>query len=88
MIIISFTRPVPSQENDGTMRNVIRHNAFLDIDLGFYIRHYKDCIESVAISGDDLHHILHTFNNIPMNVKTEENIYRGEIAIFILENWG
>lgn len=44
-------------------------------------------IDYVQLDGDELNSILHRFNNIPMNVKRRVNIYRGEFARFIVENW-
>lgn len=44
-------------------------------------------VAMVQLDGDELEHVYRNFNNIPMNVKRRVNVWRGDMAKFIIENW-
>jgi hypothetical protein len=46
-----------------------------------------DEVVSVQLDGDELAHLSHSFNNIPFNVKVKVQVWRGDLAKFIIENW-
>lgn len=91
MLTVIFNRYVPSPYEKGRQCKGFDYDPYpiesLVMRLENYVESYSDAIESVMISGDELDHILKSFNNIPMNVKKGTSVYRGELARFIMENW-
>ena len=62
---------------------------FIEFHIGETPRRrcFIEDIVSVRLDGDELDYIPRNFNNIPYNLKLKVQVWRGDMAKFIIENW-
>lgn len=87
MITVQFKIPVPSPRNSGGVCYSFDYEDDAPLDLGFYAENYSHCLNRIIFTGNDRLTLLNEFNHIPMNMRSKVAIYRGDFALFIMENW-
>jgi hypothetical protein len=88
MLTITFNRPVP----DKTLTKQCTKIEYLfsedrNIWLPYWVLFYGDAVDTITARGDELEYIWKVFENIPICRKNSTNVWRGNFALFILENW-
>ncbi len=86
MLKIKFNSSVPNYKENGTWcKEYIFDNEHYE-DLSNYVIYYSDKIDCVEINDKDRLYLEENFKNIPITTSNKQ-IYRGELVLFILENW-
>ncbi len=89
MLQINFNESVPV--TNSKLGSVIEY--YIDDDkqynsFSYIVANYGDKIDNIELSGDELTYVNENFSFIPFGPLNKKSfIYRGDFALFILENW-